>query len=135
MYRHILVTTDGTDIDHAAVRHAAALTRALGARLTLLHIVPDAHLELGSGNDLSVSAEDTEREWAQAGEHALEEGILDANCTRLTPLQRPARGRDRAPRDPGRSGRAGGRPDRHGHARTQGSIPPAAGQRGRPGRA
>lgn len=94
MYQHILVTTDGVDIDHAAVRHAAALTRALGARLTLLHIVPDAHLELGSGNDLSVPAEDIEQEWERVGEHALDEGILDADCTRLTPLQRPARGRD-----------------------------------------
>lgn len=94
MYQHILVTTDGIDIDHAAVRHAAALTRALDARLTLLHIVPDAHLELSSGNDLSVAAEDIEQEWARVGEHALGEGILDADCTRLTPLQRPARGRD-----------------------------------------
>ncbi|MDL2345353.1 universal stress protein [Deinococcus sp. MIMF12] len=94
MYRHILVTTDGTDIDHAAVHHAAALTRALGARLTLLHIIPDAHRELGSGNDLSVTAEDIEQEWTRVGERALEEGLLDADGTRLTPLQRPARGRD-----------------------------------------
>ena len=86
MDQHILVTTDGADIDHAAVRHAAALTRALGARLTLLHIVPDAHLELGSGNDLSVAAEDIEHEWARVREHALDEGVLDADCTRLTPL-------------------------------------------------
>lgn len=94
MYRHILVTTNGTDIDHAAVRHAAELARTLGARLTLLHIIPDAHLELSSGNDLSVSAESIERDWKNDGERALQAGLEDAACSRLTLLQRPARGRD-----------------------------------------
>lgn len=94
MYKHILVTTDGTDIDHAAVRHAAELARALSAHLTLLHIVPDAHVELSSGNDLSVSAESIERGWQNDGERALQEGVVDAACSRMTPLQRPARSRD-----------------------------------------
>lgn len=94
MYRHIVVTTEGTDIDHAAIRHAAGLTRALGAQLTLLHIVPDAHRELDSGNDLSVNAESIEQGWTREGEHLLAAGVQDANCARLTPLQRPAQGRD-----------------------------------------
>ncbi|GHF61290.1 nucleotide-binding universal stress UspA family protein [Deinococcus metalli] len=94
MYQHIVVTTDGTDIDHAAVRHAAGLSRALNATLTLLHIIPDAHRELSSGTDLSVTAEQTERDWALQGEAALHDGELDAGDLRLVTVQRPALGLD-----------------------------------------
>lgn len=94
MYQHILVTTDGSDIDHAAVRHAAGLSRALQATLTLLHITPDAHRELSSGTDLSVSAEQTEQDWARQGEEALRDGAIDAAGAPLLALQRPALGLD-----------------------------------------
>lgn len=94
MYQHIMVTTDGTHIDHAAVRHAAGLSRALQARLTLLHIIPDAHRELSSGTDLSVSAEQTEQEWARQGAAALHDGEQDAGGVPLLALQRPALGLD-----------------------------------------
>ena len=39
MYRHILVATDGSPFSASAVRAAAALARALGAKLTGLHVV------------------------------------------------------------------------------------------------
>ncbi|MBB5379018.1 nucleotide-binding universal stress UspA family protein [Deinococcus metalli] len=94
MYQHIVVTTDGTDIDHAAVRHAAGLSRTLNATLTLLHIIPDAHRELSSGTALSVSAEQTEQAWARQGEAALHDGQLDAAGAPLLALQRPALGLD-----------------------------------------
>lgn len=94
MYQHIIVTTDGTDFDHAAVHHAAGLSRALQATLTLLHIIPDAHRELSSGTDLSVTAEPTELDWARQGEDALHDGALDAGNVSLRALQRPALGLD-----------------------------------------
>lgn len=90
MYTHIVVTTEGSHIDHAAVRHAAGLTRALGARLTLLHIVPDAHETLSADTDLSVSPQDLERAWFQEGEQALADGTVDAACSRLSTVQRAA---------------------------------------------
>ncbi len=37
-YHHLLVPTDGSELSDQAVRQAAALARALGARLTLLHV-------------------------------------------------------------------------------------------------
>jgi len=37
-YRHLLVPTDGSDLSARAVRQAAALAQAVGARLTLFHV-------------------------------------------------------------------------------------------------
>ncbi|WP_255808156.1 universal stress protein [Deinococcus sp. KNUC1210] len=51
MYRHILVTSDGTLFSDPALRHAAELARGVSARLTVLHVVPDAHLDLSSGDE------------------------------------------------------------------------------------
>ena len=68
MYRHILVTSDGSEFSDPALRHAAALARSVGSRLTVLHVVPDAHLDLSSGDDLSVEAQTLEREWTSESE-------------------------------------------------------------------
>ena len=40
MYRHILVPTDGSRLSESAADAAIALARALGARVTALHVVP-----------------------------------------------------------------------------------------------
>lgn len=40
MYRHILVATDGSPLSMKAVRTAAKLARALGARLTAVYALP-----------------------------------------------------------------------------------------------
>jgi nucleotide-binding universal stress UspA family protein len=41
MYKNILVATDGTRLSGKAVTHAAALAKALGARLTAFYASPD----------------------------------------------------------------------------------------------
>jgi len=41
MYKHILVPTDGSKLSDRAVKEAATLATALGAKLTLLNVVPD----------------------------------------------------------------------------------------------
>ena len=38
MYRHLLAATDGSELSSLAVDHAIELARAVGARLTLLHV-------------------------------------------------------------------------------------------------
>ncbi|SFW13860.1 universal stress protein [Nitrosovibrio sp. Nv17] len=38
LIRHIILATDFSDASEGAVRHAVSLSRALGARLTLLHV-------------------------------------------------------------------------------------------------
>ena len=46
MFQHILVPTDGSEISDKAIRQAIELARALGARITALHIVNELHLHL-----------------------------------------------------------------------------------------
>jgi nucleotide-binding universal stress UspA family protein len=41
--KHILVATDGSELSQGAVRHAAALAKALGAQITLLSVVVPLH--------------------------------------------------------------------------------------------
>ena len=40
MYRHILITTDGSKLAHKAAVHALSLAKALGARTTVLTVEP-----------------------------------------------------------------------------------------------
>jgi nucleotide-binding universal stress UspA family protein len=41
MYRHILIPTDGSPLSESAAEAAVALARALGARVTALHVLAD----------------------------------------------------------------------------------------------
>ena len=41
MYKHILVATDGSKLSQKAVKAAAKLARALGARLTGINVMPE----------------------------------------------------------------------------------------------
>lgn len=41
MYKHILVPTDGSKLSDAAVKEAVTLAKNLGAKVTLLHVVPE----------------------------------------------------------------------------------------------
>jgi nucleotide-binding universal stress UspA family protein len=54
LYRHILVPTDGSRRAEAAAETAIGLSRALGARLTVVHVVasrPRSRLEAWAHND------------------------------------------------------------------------------------
>ncbi len=41
MYKHILVPTDGSKLSDAAVKEAVSLSKTMGAKVTLLHVVPE----------------------------------------------------------------------------------------------
>ena len=60
MYRHILLPTDGSELSARAVGEGIRLARALGARITALHVTPPFYPE---GENLSGIA-------AQIREHA-----------------------------------------------------------------
>jgi nucleotide-binding universal stress UspA family protein len=47
MYKHILVTLDGTARSEAVMPHASAVARAMGAELTLLRVVDPLSAEWG----------------------------------------------------------------------------------------
>jgi nucleotide-binding universal stress UspA family protein len=52
MYRHILVPTDGSDRSRKAIRIAARLARALGAKITAIYVIPEGVPTLFSGEKL-----------------------------------------------------------------------------------
>lgn len=41
MYKHVLVPTDGSDLSNEAVTKAVQFARETGARLTVLHVMPE----------------------------------------------------------------------------------------------
>jgi nucleotide-binding universal stress UspA family protein len=43
MFKHILVPTDGSPLSDAAVDHAVELAKAIGAKITGLHVIPEFH--------------------------------------------------------------------------------------------
>ena len=69
MYRHILVATDGSPFSASAVRTAAALAAALGAKLTGLHVI--AAYAPGSSRMALASLAGYERALRKEKEHAL----------------------------------------------------------------
>ena len=46
MYKHLLVPTDGSKLSLKAVSRAVALAKATGARITLLHVVPEYPMQV-----------------------------------------------------------------------------------------
>ena len=59
MYRHLLVPVDGTDLSVEVIGNAVALARALAARITFFHAVPDSAALLRSdGEVLRLTAHD-----------------------------------------------------------------------------
>ena len=46
MYKHILVPTDGSELSHQAVTQAIKLAKAVGAKMTAVHVVGSYHLVL-----------------------------------------------------------------------------------------
>jgi nucleotide-binding universal stress UspA family protein len=52
MYKHILVPTDGSNLSRKAIKIAAGLARALGARITAIYVVPEGVPTLFSGDRL-----------------------------------------------------------------------------------
>ena len=49
MFKTIIVSTDGTELSRNAARVAADIARALGAKLTALHVIPPYSLPVSDG--------------------------------------------------------------------------------------
>ncbi|MCC7187087.1 MAG: universal stress protein [Acidobacteria bacterium] len=44
MFKHILIPTDGSERSENAIRYGMDLAKVHGARVTVIHVVPDFHL-------------------------------------------------------------------------------------------
>lgn len=77
MFKHILAPTDGSELSLRAVRVAADLARASGARLTLFHALPEPPLPVtGFGEDAQYDPDKPKRFSAAA--QAQGQAFLDA---------------------------------------------------------
>ncbi|HEX6005897.1 MAG TPA: universal stress protein [Burkholderiales bacterium] len=71
MFKHILLPTDGSPLSEGAVLGGIGLARALGARVTALHVIPPFHLMTYRPGKLEQTREEYEQESA-----AVAEGLL-----------------------------------------------------------
>jgi nucleotide-binding universal stress UspA family protein len=83
MYRNILLPLDGSPPSQLAIEHGLALAKALGSRVTLLHVTPTFRtitadptlIEDTSGDYEAASAEQARRILAPAVARAAEAGV------------------------------------------------------------
>jgi len=57
MYKHIVAATDGSDLANSAIKHAAELAQAVGAKLTIVTVTPPAPTFVGSELGYAVSTD------------------------------------------------------------------------------
>lgn len=85
VYKHILVPTDGSKLSLQAAKSAAALARALGARITAVYVTPPYMPTLNTEGALLVNHGLTQKAYKAAAEkHAGEAlGKVAAAATRV----------------------------------------------------
>jgi nucleotide-binding universal stress UspA family protein len=80
MYRHILVPTDGSALSEKAVRHAIALAKSTGARVTAFHATPSYPRPVYT--DAMVQDADVRKQYASAASREA--------ASVLSPIERSA---------------------------------------------
>jgi nucleotide-binding universal stress UspA family protein len=84
MYKHILAATDGSDLAGSAIKHAAELAQAVGAKLTIVTVTPPAPTFVGSELGYAVSTDFFEEIDKANTTHA--KAVLDAAATLAQPV-------------------------------------------------
>ena len=72
MYRHILLPTDGSELSARAVGEAIRLARALGARVTALHVTPPFYPEGENPSGIAVQIREHAARSEASAHRALE---------------------------------------------------------------
>jgi nucleotide-binding universal stress UspA family protein len=76
MYKHIMLPVDGTELSSKAVDECFALAKPIGAKVSVIHVVPHFHVTVPVGftSDLVKQLEnDREKQYKQRGEKMVEE--------------------------------------------------------------
>lgn len=58
MFKHILVSTDGSKLSEKAIKSAVGLAKQLGARLTAFHVIPRFHPSVYPMELLQITSEE-----------------------------------------------------------------------------
>ena len=86
MYKRILAATDGSSLSTKAVRAACDLAAALGAQVTIVHVLPKfVQAYFGSSNDASPTSEieKMERSLEQKVQKSLDVLVRSANAKQV----------------------------------------------------
>jgi len=71
MFKHILLPTDGSKLSEKAIRNSVRVAKALGARITALHVVPKFHA-FKYPMEMLDATRDQAAKAAERGRHYLE---------------------------------------------------------------
>ena len=84
MFKHILLPTDGSKLSDKAVRQAIKTAKALGAKITAIHVAPDYARYVSERYNVSaVLAAPVKRKYQEEAA-ALSKEILDPVCAAAT---------------------------------------------------
>lgn len=72
MFKHILLPTDGSKLSERAIRQSVRVAKALGAKITALHVMPKFHAFSYQMQMLEASRDSYEAEAAERGRNYLE---------------------------------------------------------------
>jgi nucleotide-binding universal stress UspA family protein len=72
MYRHILLPTDGSELSARAVGEGIRLAKALGARVTALHVTPPLYSEGENPSDFAAQVREHARRSEASTRRALD---------------------------------------------------------------
>lgn len=81
MFKHIVVPTDGTELSRNAARVGASVAKALGAKLTALHVIPPYSLPVSDGMymyDQAFSPQEYKKSTEDYARKVLDEAAFEA---------------------------------------------------------
>jgi len=84
MYKHILLPVEGDELSSKAVKECFTLAKAIGAKVTVLHVVPhvNMHVPVGFTSEIvDTLQKQREDEEVQAGQKMLAEVEANAKAT------------------------------------------------------
>ncbi len=80
MYKHILLPTDGSELSNKAVKQAIELAKAIGAKITALHVMPNYERYVNERYNVSAAMAEPVKTKYTEDAAALSKEILDLVC-------------------------------------------------------
>ena len=81
MFKHILLPTDGSELSDKAAKKAIKVAKALGAKITVIHVMPDYAKYVSERYNVSAELAAPVKKMYKEEAAALSGKILDQACT------------------------------------------------------